>query len=134
MITSTKAPRPMNASTPASVPLRPSRRKALLGSEDRHTGDRAGMTSAHHRWPSDDLCHHRAVSTPPWRDLSPRDLLRRAWWRPLPGIVVGAVIVALVWNPVLGVVLGVVAWLATLGCSALFVLGAPPYGPIRRRR
>jgi len=73
------------------------------------------------------------MSTPPWRDLSPSELLRRAWWRPLPGIVVGAVVLALAWNPVGAVVLALAAWVVTLAFNALFVMEAPS-GPLRRRR
>ena len=67
-----------------------------------------------------------------WSALTGRELLRQAWWRPLPGVVLGTVLLALAVNPVIGAVAGVIAWLATLGFNALLV-GDSPFGPFHRR-
>ena len=67
-----------------------------------------------------------------WSPLTGRELLRQAWWRPLPGIILGAVVLAIAVDPLLGAVAGLLAWLATLGFNALLV-GDGLFGPFQRR-
>ena len=67
-----------------------------------------------------------------WSRLSGRELVGQAWWRPLPGIVIGAVALGVIVNPVLGALVGVLAWVATIAFNALLV-GETPSGPFHRR-
>jgi hypothetical protein len=56
-----------------------------------------------------------------WMALSGKELLRQAWWRPLPGIVGTAVVFSVLLNVGLGLTIAVLSWALSLLVPILFV-------------
>jgi hypothetical protein len=66
-----------------------------------------------------------------WQSLTGRELLAQAWWRPLPGIVIGAVVLSVIASPLVGAIVGIAAWAVTIVFNVLLVVDKP--ARLRRR-
>jgi hypothetical protein len=62
--------------------------------------------------------------------MTGRQLLRAAWWRPLPGTIATAIVFAIVLNLVAGIVVAALSWLVALAFSAAVIRDGATY---RRR-
>jgi uncharacterized membrane protein HdeD (DUF308 family) len=62
--------------------------------------------------------------------MNGRELLRAAWWRPLPGIIGTAVLFTFLLNPLAGIVIALASWAVALVFSVALIRVGTSY---RRR-
>jgi hypothetical protein len=71
--------------------------------------------------PSWNASCRRVVFASGWTRLSGQELLRQAWWRPLPGIVGTGVLFAVLLNIGFGLAIALLSWALSLLVPTLFV-------------